>query len=105
MRSAASNQQLRRGPSGTGARSTLVTQLDVATHRLQPNPHLIGSGRTARAIQPPSGPVLGNPLSFPPHAIPDVAAEGVDLIVHRALGRCPHRQVSADGLRLEISAL
>src|ERR1700730_12891705 len=83
-------------------RSCLVTQLDIPTHRLQPELRLVRAGRTARASQPAPRTVLGNTFGFPAHAIPDISAEGTDFVVEWPFRRGANGQVSTDGLRVKV---
>src|SRR5882724_795331 len=82
--------------------SAPVTQLDIATHRLQPDLRLTGAWLAARAIQPLPGTVLGHPLGLPAHAAPDVAAERADFVVQGAFGHCADGQVATDRLRFQV---
>src|SRR5262249_53155135 len=86
--------------------STLVTQLDIAAHRLQADPGLIAARRAAaRAVQPLSRRVFRDTLRLDTHAVTNIAAEGVDLVVEPALVAGTDRHIAAHCLPLEIGAL
>src|SRR5690349_3261261 len=100
----------RRATVGTHAaqlppQSTLIAQLDIATHRFQADSGLLGAGVAARAGEALARAVFRHPLSLQAHAVADLAAESVDFVVEWTVVACADRELAADGLRLEISAL
>src|SRR5712672_2154052 len=99
------NQQLMAAAGLLPLSSALVAQLNVATHRLQPDCRRAAAGSAHRAVQPPTRPVPGNALGLLTHAITDVATEGVDLVLQTPLGLGANRQVAADRLAIEVRSL